>query len=201
MGNEKNVKFWKDLWCKDQALKDAFPNLFRLTINKDQWICDAWDEEGEVRSWNLLFLRSFNDWEMEEVEGLFQKIHHLVLHSDVEDVLSWKISKNGFFSVRSLYRSLTSTSSEPFPWSIIWRSWAPIRVSFFAWKASWNIILTTDQLKRRGWILPNRCYLCKMEEETSDYLFLFCKKATMLWTCFSPFLMCSGYCTPQSKGI
>ena len=160
MGNERNVKFWKDLWCKDQALKDAFPNLFRLTVNKDQWICDAWDEEGEVRSWNLLFLRSFNDWEMEEVEGLFQKIHHLVLHSDVEDVLSWKISKNGFFSVRSLYRSLTSTSSEPFPWSIIWRSWAPIRVSFFAWKASWNIILTTDQLKRRGWILPNRCYLC-----------------------------------------
>ena len=184
MGNERNVKFWKDLWCKDQALKDAFPNLFRLTVNKDQWICDAWDEEGEVGSWNLLFLRSFNDWEMEEVEGLFQRIYHLVLHSDVEDVLSWKISKNGFFSVRSLYRSLTSTSSEPFPWNIIWRSWAPIRVSFFAWKASWNIILTTDQLKRRGWILLNRCYLCKMEEETSDYLLLFCKKATMLWNLF-----------------
>ena len=56
-----------------------------------------------------------------------------------------------------------------------------MRVSFFAWEASWNRILTTDQLKRRGWILPNRCYLCKMEEETSDHLLLFCKKATMLW--------------------
>ena len=69
-----------------------------------------------------------------------------------------------------------------FAWSIIWRSWAPMRVSFFAWEASWNIILTIDQLKRRGWNMPNKCYLCKVEEETSDHLILFCKKATMLWS-------------------
>ena len=28
----------------------------------------------------------------------------------------------------------------------------------------------------------NRCYLCKVEEETSDHLILFCKKDTMLWS-------------------
>ena len=28
----------------------------------------------------------------------------------------------------------------------------------------------------------NRCYLCKVEEETNDHLILFCKKATMLWS-------------------
>ena len=55
-----------------------------------------------------------------------------------------------------------------------------MRVSLFAWEASWNKILTIDQLKRRGWNMPNRCYLCKMEEETNDHLILFCKKATML---------------------
>ena len=57
-----------------------------------------------------------------------------------------------------------------------------IRVSFFAWEASWNRILIIDQLKRRGWNMLNRCYLCKVEEETSDYLILFCKKTTMLWS-------------------
>ena len=55
-------------------------------------------------------------------------------------------------------------------------------VSFFAWEASWNRILTIDQLNRRGWNMPNRCYLCKVEEETSDHLIIFCKKATMLWS-------------------
>ena len=48
------------------------------------------------------------------------------------------------------------------------------------WELAWNIILTIDQLKRRGWNMPNRCYLCKMEEETSDHLIIFCKKATTL---------------------
>ncbi|RVW62337.1 hypothetical protein CK203_063450 [Vitis vinifera] len=27
----------------------------RLAINKDQWVCDAWEEGGEVGSWNLCF--------------------------------------------------------------------------------------------------------------------------------------------------
>ena len=132
--------------------------------------------------WNPLFPRHFNDWEMKEVEGLFWKLHHLVLNRDVEDVLSWKNSKNGSFSIRSLYGSFSRASSDPFPWSMIWRSWALMRVSFFTWEASWNRILTIDQLKRRGWNMPNRCYLCKGEEETSDHLILFCKKATMLWS-------------------
>ena len=119
---------------------------------------------------------------MEEAKGWFRKLHPLVLNRDVEDVLSWKNSKNDSFSIRSLYRSFTRASSDPFPWSIIWRSWAPMRVSLFAWEASWNKILTIDQLKRRGRNMPNRCYLCKMEEETNDHLILFCKKATMLWS-------------------
>ena len=55
-----------------------------------------------------------------------------------------------------------------------------MRVSFFAWEVSWTRILTIDQLKRRGWNMPNKCYLCKMEEETSDHLLIFCKNDTML---------------------
>ena len=111
---------------------------------------DAWEEGREVGRWNPLFSRHFNDWEMKEVEGLFWKLHHLVLNRDVEDVLSSKNSKNGSFSIRSLYGSFSRASSDPFPWSMIWRSWALMRVSFFTWEASWNRILTIDQLKRRG---------------------------------------------------
>ena len=42
----------------------------------------------------------------------------------------------------------------------------PPRISLFAWEATWAKILTLDQLKKRGWRIPNSCYLCK-EEETS----------------------------------
>ena len=54
------------------------------------------------------------------------------------------------------------------------------RSIFFAWKASWGKLLTLDQLKRRGWNIPNRCHLWKREEKTTFRLFLFCSKARML---------------------
>ena len=83
--------------------------------------------------------------------------------------------------MRSLYSSLSRGFREPFPTSIVWRSWAPMKVSFFAWEASWGRILTLDQLKRRGWTLPNKCYLCKCVEETTNHLLLHCSKARMVW--------------------
>ena len=119
---------------------------------------------------------------MEKMEGFLRKLHHLVLNRDVEDVLNWKNNKKGSFFVRSHYHFLIKAFSYPFPWSIIWRSWAPMRVSFFAWETSWNRILTIEQLKRRSWNMSNRCYFYKVEEETSDHLILFCKKVTMLWS-------------------
>ncbi|RVW85461.1 hypothetical protein CK203_038987 [Vitis vinifera] len=70
---------------------------------------------------------------------------------EVEDALSWKETRDGIFSVKSLYCSFTRAYSDPFPWGLIWRSWAPMKVSFFAWEASWNRISTIDQLKKRGW--------------------------------------------------
>ncbi|RVW55774.1 hypothetical protein CK203_075736 [Vitis vinifera] len=68
---------------------------------------------------------------MEEVESLFRKLQPLVVRRDVEDVLSWKESRNDIFFVKSLYCSFTRASSDPFPWSSIWRYWASMRVSFF----------------------------------------------------------------------
>ena len=41
VGNRRKVKFWKNLWCEDQTLKEVFPNLYRLEVNKDEWVLDA----------------------------------------------------------------------------------------------------------------------------------------------------------------
>ncbi|RVW12719.1 putative ribonuclease H protein [Vitis vinifera] len=113
--NGREVKFWKDMWCEDQTLKEVFPNLYQLAVNKDEWVSNAWEGSGESGSWNPHFSRHFNDWELEEVEGLLWKLHPLVVRREVEDVLSWKESRDGIFSVRSLYRSFTRTYSDPFP--------------------------------------------------------------------------------------
>lgn len=33
----------------------------------------------------------------------------------------------------------------------------------------------------RGWRVPNRCYMCKKDEETSDHILLHYTKACNLW--------------------
>ncbi|RVW35405.1 Serine/threonine protein phosphatase 2A 59 kDa regulatory subunit B' zeta isoform [Vitis vinifera] len=69
---------------------------------------------------------------------------------------------------------------EAFPSSIVWNTWVPLKVDFFAGEVLWERILTLDQLKRRGWRLPSRCCLWKGEEET-DLILLHYSSAVMLW--------------------
>ena len=54
------------------------------------------------------------------------------------------------------------------------------KVGFFAWEASWGKVLTLDQLKHRGRVLVNRCFLCQEEEEIVEHLLVHCPRARML---------------------
>ena len=49
-----------------------FPNLFRLIAQKNARVVDLWDWDSGDGGWNPIFLRSFNDWEMEEVIGFYK---------------------------------------------------------------------------------------------------------------------------------
>ena len=127
------------------------------------------------------FSRPFNDWEVEEVERFLSSIQGKRLDADVEDRMLWKETKNEIFTIKSLYKSLVHSCAVSFLCNIIWSPYVPIKVSFFAWKASWEKVLTQDQLKRRGWILANRCCLCCVEEETINHILVHCSKAKILW--------------------
>ncbi|RVW82108.1 Transposon TX1 uncharacterized 149 kDa protein [Vitis vinifera] len=181
VGDGTRVKFWKDLWCENQSLEEAFPILFNLSVNKEGLVAEAWEEDGAGGSWGPRFNRHLNDWEVGEVENLLSKLHPLAIRRGVDDSLRWKANKNGTFSVKCFYSSLSMGINHPFPASTIWTSWAPTRASFFGWEAAWNRLLTIDRLKRLGWNIPNRCFLCENEEESIDHLLLFCEKARMLW--------------------
>ena len=57
--NGRRAKFWKDLWCENQTLEEAFPNLFSCVANKNGWMAEAWEEDGEGGSWSPCFSRLF----------------------------------------------------------------------------------------------------------------------------------------------
>lgn len=114
-----------------------------------------WDQVGERGCWNPVFISQINDWQLREVEELLRRLQVQVIKRGVEDVMVWRLLKGNIFTIKSFYFSLVVCSMKQFP--------------------------TLDQLKRRGWCLPNRCYLCKGEEESTNHILLHCPKTIMLW--------------------
>ena len=77
---------------------------------------------------------------------------------------------------------------------MVWNQLVPTKVEFFVWEAWWGKVLTLDQLNRRGFSLPNRCYLCGEEEENIDHLLIHYLKIRTLW--FSLLTALDIACTP-----
>jgi hypothetical protein len=67
----------------------------------------------------------------------------------------------GKFDVRSFYRVLARNDVWSFPSKSIWRTKAPVKVTFFAWSAALGKIFTMDNLRKRHVIMIDRCCMCK----------------------------------------
>ena len=143
---------------------------------------------GEAHEWNLIFVRGFNDWEVDVVAELF---HFLTSHtptSEGPDGIRWKLRKDGALDSRSFYYVLTERPDRSFPCRSVWTVKAPPRVSFFVWTAAWKRILTYDNLMRRGYTLAGWCCMCQRDGETVDHLLLHYHEVSALWSfCLSLF--------------
>ena len=95
--------------------------------------------------------------------------------------------KNGKFDVKDAYGLLTSHNTSLFPKKGIWVENVPSKLAFFAWEATWGRVLTIDRLQKRGWQIPNRCYLCGSDEENVNHILFIVQ---WLVCCGGWFLVC-----------
>ena len=144
-------------------------------------IKEVWSLDEGGGGWNPLFLRPFNDWELEEVNNLFMYLSRKRAQPSLEDEVVWVEEKNEHFSIKSMFKILESASSCYFPANIVWQPKIQPRICFFAWEATWGKASTLDRIQKRGTSLANRCFPCQIMEETIDHLLLHCGVTRVLW--------------------
>ena len=103
----------------------------------------------EWRSWDVLFIRRPNDWEMGGVDDFLYTLGSNLSPTENGNCMRWKLTKNGDSDIRSFYNNLRRPLPIIFPWKGVWKVKAPWRVSFFVWTAVWDKILIGDNLKGR----------------------------------------------------
>ena len=115
LGGGRRISFWKDIWCGEEALYSLFPSMFLPAMQKDAMVANLWNWVREEGGWSPTFLRSFNDWEMEEVERFLSSIHKKKIRPWIEDKLLLKGSSHDNFSVRTMYSGLDLSFEIDFP--------------------------------------------------------------------------------------
>jgi hypothetical protein len=70
VGDGDRVRFWHDSRCDDYALKELYPDLYSIAIDKDASVYYSLEQMvgGGPSSWNVKFVDGC-DWELELVKS------------------------------------------------------------------------------------------------------------------------------------
>jgi hypothetical protein len=181
VGDGSLIHFSDDVWCTNEPLKLAYPELYRIACVKDALVADFVQVRGHVMHWEVTFTRLAQDWELESISSFFELLYSDNIISTKKDKMCWKPARSKGFQVKSFYTQPTSSGLGFFPWKSIWKAKVPPRVAFFVWTAALWKILIADNLCRRGIIVVSWCYMCKTDGESVNHLLLHCPYAKELW--------------------
>ena len=112
------LKFWYDCCCGDQSLKEAYPILYDIAIDKEASVDSSLIRPGvgERRIWDVRFFHDLNNWELEIVVDFLHILVSNSLASDGGDLMWWVPKKKGVFDIHSFHNTLRGSSSVIFPW-------------------------------------------------------------------------------------
>ncbi|RVW77759.1 putative ribonuclease H protein [Vitis vinifera] len=150
VGDGERIRFWEDLWWGDQILKDQYPRLFRVVMDKNIPISSILGSSRPF-SWNFNFRRNLTDSEIEDLERLMHSLDCMNLSTSASDARSWSLCSSGLFTVKSFFTALSQMpdSSPFFPTKFVWKSQVPFKVKAFIWLVAHKKVNTNDLLQLR----------------------------------------------------
>ncbi|XP_028104622.1 uncharacterized protein LOC114303669, partial [Camellia sinensis] len=186
IGDGSRTMFWTDTWIGNICLKDEFPRLFFVSLDKSESVAGVRNKGISFQEWKLNFRRALFQWEMKELGRLnLLLLNAPVLRFGRMDSIRWKANKFGFYTVDSAYSwnvlpsKVISTVT-----GFILKNVAPLRVQFFGWLSWKGRIKTSCFLQRLGVLSRGsnvNCIFCNNDWESVNHVLLFCPFTWRIW--------------------
>ncbi|KAG4963031.1 hypothetical protein JHK82_039705 [Glycine max] len=153
VGRGDQILFWEDSWVDDGTpLKDQFPELYRISSQRNLIVADTGSFSENGWEWNLSWRRNLFDNEMGIASKFIEHITTIRLNSNLMDTWVWRAETNGIFSTKSAYQVIKAEQ----PYEVqhlgfhqLWDIKIPPRALSFAWRLLWDRLPTKDNLSRR----------------------------------------------------
>jgi len=95
MGRGDQILFWEDVWAEDGIpLKDQFPDLYRISSQRNHIVADMGSFSESEWEWNLLWRRNLFDNEMGIASKFIDQISEMISSSIINHLISlnWQIA-------------------------------------------------------------------------------------------------------------
>jgi hypothetical protein len=116
--------FWLDTWHGDRALKDQFPRLFSIAMHQGCSVFQVCDGSTQMGFRRALDVEALQEWHR------LRDIIEIVVLSEGQDMISWKLERSGKFSVNSMYRTLSAGASIAH-FKDVWAAKIPLKLGSF----------------------------------------------------------------------
>ncbi|GKC50552.1 RNA-directed DNA polymerase, eukaryota [Tanacetum coccineum] len=146
IGNGSNTSFWKDRWRGEQRLKEVFPRIYALEVNKHISVAFKFEQTSLSSSLRRMPRSGI---ESEQWDHLLDSLEGVML-SPSEDRWSWDLNGSGEFSVASARRYIDNNRLPDISSKTRWIKEVPIKVNVHAWKVRINGLPTRWNISRRG---------------------------------------------------
>ncbi|KAJ4779711.1 RNA-directed DNA polymerase (reverse transcriptase)-related family protein [Rhynchospora pubera] len=143
-----------------------------------------------------LFAFEANCWKTEELTRLFSLQQALIIQNEVEkpvsqsvtkDMLIWKRSKRGNYSVKEGYQCIErqrdpirTEANELWIQISNWRGVVP-KIKIFLWRLISGALTLASNMNRRISNWSPMCQRCQLENEFESHCFFFCPGSRVIW--------------------
>ena len=140
VGNGNNTRFWEDTWLGESPLAIQYPSLYRIAQRREVFVATVFQSVPL----NIQFRRSLAGNRWEEWLHLVRRLMEVQL-SHQPDVLRWKLTSSGAFTVKSMYIDVINSNAIP-TFKYVWAVKVPLKIKVFMWFVHKQVIFNKGQL-------------------------------------------------------